>query len=274
MINKANVNNVLSIAGSDPSGGAGIQADLKAFSANRVYGMAVITALTAQNTQGVDGIYPIPADFISLQIQTILNDITVDAVKVGMTVNSEVSKAIGIKLKDSKIKNIVVDPVMVAKGGSHLLDESAIETIKEWLLPLATIITPNLPEAAVLLKKSPAKSKKEIMEQAKELLDLGPSAVLIKGGHLQGKKSPDLLLTSDSELWLDGERIDTKNTHGTGCTLSSTIAAYLARKLSIEEAVSDAKGYITGAIRYSSDITVGQGHGPTNHFFNIWKHLN
>ena len=264
-----NVKNVLSIAGSDPSGGAGIQADLKTFAANGVYGMAAITALTVQNTVGVQGIHLVPAKFVSSQIEAIFSDIVVSSVKVGMVANAEIAKEVGTTL--AKYRNLisVVDPVMVAKGGSPLLDKKAIQAVKDNLIPLATIVTPNLPEAAILLGSSIAKSEEDMVYQGKALLNLGSKSILMKGGHSEGITSNDLLVTENNYVWFKEKRINTKNTHGTGCTLSSSIASFLAKDFSVEESVSKAKKFVTNAIRNSEKLSVGKGHGPTNHFYAL-----
>ena len=264
-----NVKNVLSIAGSDPSGGAGIQADLKTFAANGVYGMAAITALTVQNTVGVQGIHLVPAKFVSSQIEAIFSDIAVSSVKVGMVGNAEIAEGVGTTL--AKYRNLisVVDPVMVAKGGSPLLDKKAIQAVKDNLLPLATIVTPNLPEAAILLGSSIAKSEEDMIYQGKALLNLGSKSILMKGGHSEGITSNDLLVTENNYVWFKEKRINTKNTHGTGCTLSSSIASFLAKDFSVEESVSKAKKFVTNAIRNSEKLSVGKGHGPTNHFYAL-----
>ena len=264
-----NVKNVLSIAGSDPSGGAGIQADLKTFAANGVYGMAAITALTVQNTVGVQGIHLVPAKFVSSQIEAIFSDIAVSSVKVGMVGNAEIAEGVGTTL--AKYRNLisVVDPVMVAKGGSPLLDKKAIQAVKDNLIPLATIVTPNLPEAAILLGSSIAKSEEDMVYQGKALLNLGSKSILMKGGHSEGITSNDLLVTENNYVWFKEKRINTKNTHGTGCTLSSSIASFLAKDFSVEESVSKAKKFVTNAIRNSKTLSVGKGHGPTNHFYAL-----
>ena len=264
-----NVKNVLSIAGSDPSGGAGIQADLKTFAANGVYGMAAITALTVQNTVGVQGIHLVPAKFVSSQIEAIFSDIAVSSAKVGMVGNAEIAEGVGTTL--AKYRNLisVVDPVMVAKGGSPLLDKKAIQAVKDNLIPLATIVTPNLPEAAILLGSSIAKSEEDMIYQGKALLNLGSKSILMKGGHSEGITSNDLLVTENNYVWFKEKRINTKNTHGTGCTLSSSIASFLAKDFSVEESVSKAKKFVTNAIRNSEKLSVGKGHGPTNHFYAL-----
>ena len=261
---------VLSIAGSDPSGGAGIQADLKSFSANKTFGMSVITALTAQNTMGVQDIHLVPEDFIESQINSIFQDIIVDAVKIGMIANSSIASLISKNLRKRKVKNIVIDPVMVAKGGATLLESDAIETIRKDLIQVADVLTPNLPEAALLTNCDIATTKSEMLTQGKQLLDLGPKAIYVKGGHLKSKKSPDLLITINDEIWFEAPRVNTINTHGTGCTLSSAICANLAHGFEIETAISISKQYVTDAIKNADKLNVGQGHGPTHHFNNLW----
>lgn len=259
----------LSIAGSDPSGGAGIQADLKAFSANGVYGMAALTALTAQNTQGVAGVQALPPEFVALQITEVLRDIRVDAVKIGMIANAQIARAVAEALGGADLP-IVLDPVMVAKGGAPLLEDSAVMAVRETLLPRATVLTPNLPEAARLLSRPVAGTRSEIADQAAALQALGPRAVLIKGGHLAGAESPDLLRFEDAEIWLDAPRIDTRNTHGTGCSLSSAIAAGLASGLDLPAAVRAAKTWLSGAIAAADTLDIGTGHGPVHHFHALW----
>lgn len=258
--------NVLSIAGSDPSGGAGIQADLKAISANRAYGMAAITALTVQNTRGVRAVQMVDAGFVAEQIRAVFDDIAVHAVKIGMLGSSEITAAVADGLRGRGIP-IVVDPVMVAKGGDRLLAQEAVAALRELLLPMATVITPNLPEAADLLDWAEAQSREEMVAQAEALLSLGPKAVFLKGGHLPDAESPDLLLGPGGSRWITAPRIGTKNTHGTGCTLSSALAAQLARLSDIEAAALAAKAYVHGAIAGADNLNVGEGHGPTDHFF-------
>ncbi|MBB4009535.1 bifunctional hydroxymethylpyrimidine kinase/phosphomethylpyrimidine kinase [Allorhizobium taibaishanense] len=270
------VANVLSIAGSDPSGGAGVQADLKAFSALGVYGMAAMTALTAQNTLGVAAVEVLDPAFVARQIETVFADVRVDAVKIGMIANAGIAQAIAAVLAPHPGIPIVLDPVMVAKGGASLLDEAAVGALVGQLLPLARLITPNLPEAAALLGEDEATDRAGMERQAKALLALGAKAVLLKGGHLPGDQSPDLLLTAHSGVWLEGERIATANTHGTGCSLSSAIAAELAkagganREDALAGAVARAKTWLTGAVRAAGQLSVGSGHGPVHHFHNLW----
>ncbi|GGC10836.1 hydroxymethylpyrimidine/phosphomethylpyrimidine kinase [Marinobacterium zhoushanense] len=263
----------LTIAGSDSGGGAGIQADLKTFSALGVYGASVITALTAQNTREVRAIHDVPADFIADQLNTVFDDLAVSAIKIGMLSRPETIRTIAAILRERASGNIVLDPVMVAKSGDKLLADEAVDALRSELLPLATLITPNLPEAAVLLGVDEAVSVEAMREQALSLLQLGPAAVLIKGGHLADSSSDDsadLLLAPQQEHWLPAKRIATRNTHGTGCTLSSAIAAGLARGLPIQTAVEQAKTYITEAIQAADTLRVGSGHGPTHHFYRWW----
>ncbi len=261
--------NILTIAGSDSGGGAGIQADLKAISATGAYGLSVITALTAQNTVGVDAIYPVAIDFLKQQLETVARDIRIDAIKVGMLGTPEVTEAVAAFLETQDCP-IVVDPVMVAKSGDRLLHADAITSLRETLIPKATVITPNLPEAADLLGLSEATDRDEMMSQAYALLELQPEAILLKGGHLVTAESPDLLLVGHQVEWFENQRIETVNTHGTGCTLSSALASYLGQGLSIVQAVEAAKHYISGAIATADQLTVGQGHGPVNHFWAYW----
>ena len=259
------IRNVLSIAGSDPSGGAGIQADLKAFSARGVYGMAVLTALTAQNSQGVSGVHLVPAAFVADQIKAVFADVRVDAIKIGMIANAEIAGAVADAIQPHKGIPIVLDPVMVAKGGASLLDLSAVEVLTRRLLPLATLLTPNLPEAAALLHGPTAESRAEMADQAQSLRALGPQAVLIKGGHLPGQESPDVLATASRLSWFEAARIPTANTHGTGCTLSSAIAAQLALGARLVEAVEAGRAFVHGALEAGAAVRTGAGSGPLNH---------
>jgi hydroxymethylpyrimidine/phosphomethylpyrimidine kinase len=261
--------NLLSIAGSDPSGGAGIQADLKAFSALGAYGMAVITALTAQNTQGVRSFQTVAPDFVAEQIDAIFADVRVDAVKIGMVATAEIAAAIADRLRHHAARNIVLDPVMVAKSGHHLLREDAVAALRDTLVPMARVITPNLPEAGVLLATPAPATLAEMQVAARALHRLGPEWVLLKGGHLAGADSTDLLFDGKTVTELPGARIATRNTHGTGCTLSAAIATLLPR-FGMVEAVRHAKAYLTGAIAASDRLTVGSGHGPVHHFHALW----
>lgn len=260
----------LTIAGSDSGGGAGIQADLKTFSALGCYGMSAITALTAQNTVAVTAIHPVPPAFIARQIDAVMEDIGVDAVKIGMLHNAEVIHAVAERLAHYNVSNIVLDPVMVAKSGDRLLQEEAVDALRQALIPLVTVITPNLPEAGVLLGQ-PLEDDTHFEEACRRLAELGPRAVLLKGGHLGGASSPDFLYVRGEEmLQLQAERVETKNIHGTGCTLSSAIAAYLARGEDIAGAVRQAKEYITQALQEGAAYRLGRGHGPVHHFYRWW----
>ncbi|MCY4471365.1 MAG: bifunctional hydroxymethylpyrimidine kinase/phosphomethylpyrimidine kinase [Kistimonas sp.] len=263
--------NVLSIAGSDPSGGAGIQADIKAISANGAFAMAALTALTAQNTQGVVGIHLVPPAFVQDQIATIFADIRVDAVKIGMIANADIAAAVGHALDGRTGIPIVLDPVMIAKGGAALLQPDAVNRLRDILLPMATVLTPNLPEAAHLLNTDTATTRDEMAAQGTALCALGATAVLMKGGHLEGPDSPDCLVTCDTITWLDALRTETANTHGTGCTLSSALAAQLAKGHSVANATATAKSYVTHAIAHADALSVGTGHGPTHHFSRLFQ---
>lgn len=265
------IRNVLSIAGSDPSGGAGIQADLKSFSARGVFGMAALTSLTAQNTQGVSGVVAVDPAFVAEQIRMVFADVRVDAVKIGMIVNAAIAEAVAGVLEGHRGVPVVLDPVMVAKGGASLLDPAAVEALRSHLLPLATVVTPNLPEAAVLIGGPEAADRATMTEQARQLRALGPAAVLLKGGHLAGDESPDVLATEERTDWFEGPRIPTRNTHGTGCSLSSAIAAELAKGLSVRTAVRIAKDWLTDAVEVSDQLSVGAGHGPVHHFHKLWE---
>ncbi len=260
----------LTIAGSDSGGGAGIQADLKTFSALGVYGCSVITALTAQNTRAVTGIFAVDADFVAAQIDAVFEDIAVDAVKIGMLDRPEVIARVAARLRHWRPRWIVLDPVMVAKSGDRLLREEAVASLREELLPLADLITPNLPEAAVLLGEEPIRERRRMGNIAARLQGLGARNVLLKGGHLQEETSPDLLLHGGEHYWLEAPRIATRNTHGTGCTLSSAIAALLARGRPLPQAVTEAKEYLTRAIAAADRLRVGRGNGPVHHFFAFW----
>lgn len=252
----------LTIAGSDSGGGAGIQADLKTFLALGVYGMSALTSITAQNTLGVQGIYDLPPDFVGLQIDAVMQDLGADAVKVGMLSNVSIIKTVVEKVKQYKIKNLVVDPVMVAKSGDRLLKEEAVEALKKELIPLAKVVTPNLREAEVLTNLR-IRDIEDMKEAARVIYKLGVENVLIKGGHLLSEEAVDLLFEGSHFKEFKTKRINTKNTHGTGCTFSSAIAAELAQGKEVEEAVDIAKQYITLAIQSSLDI--GHGYGPLNH---------
>ncbi len=262
--------NVLTIAGTDPSGGAGIQADIKTFSALGAYAAAAITAVVAQNTQGVRSFVPLEPDFVADQIDAVLDDVRIDAVKIGMVANARVAEAIARRLRHHGVKNIVLDPVMVAKSGHHLLDPDAVAAVRDLLVPLATVITPNLPEAAVLLDTEPAWTLEEMRLRTEDLHRLGPQWVLLKGGHLDGfPTSVDLLSDGRNIIELSAPRIDTKNDHGTGCTLSAAIAAQLPFH-DMEGSVHMAKAYMHGALAASEELAVGHGRGPLHHFYRLW----
>ncbi|MEN3793180.1 bifunctional hydroxymethylpyrimidine kinase/phosphomethylpyrimidine kinase [Fulvimarina sp. MAC3] len=261
--------NILSIAGSDPSGGAGIQADIKAISANGGYAMAAITALTAQNTKGVRGFTIVPPDMIRAQIEAIRDDIRIDAIKIGMLGDPETVRTVAGLLKTIDAP-VVLDPVMVAKGGDRLLAEEAVAALRELLLPRAAILTPNLPEAGDLLSQEPADDIESMRAQGEALLALGCKAVMMKGGHLAGDTdATDLFVTANGALELSAPRTETRNTHGTGCTLSSALATGLGFRLSPIEAAQRAKAYIGAAIAGADTLSVGEGQGPVHHFHGL-----
>ena len=260
----------LTIAGFDSGGGAGIQADLKTFTALGVYGASVITALTAQNTRGVSAIHDVPPAFVAAQMEAVFSDLAVDAVKIGMLSRAPVIEAVADGLDRHKAKNIVLDPVMVATSGDRLLDGAAIEVLRSKLIPRAALITPNLPEAAALLGVGLAVGETEMRAQAERLIADGARAVLIKGGHGKDAESVDLLVDRSGVTRLAAKRIATKHTHGTGCTLSSAIAAGLAKGEPLGGAVRAAKDYVTAAIAAADRLRVGQGHGPVHHFQAWW----
>jgi hydroxymethylpyrimidine/phosphomethylpyrimidine kinase len=260
----------LTIAGSDSSGGAGIQADLKTFAALGVYGASVITALTAQNTKGVTGIHRVPAEFVTAQIEAVFSDLDVNAVKIGMVAQLTTIEAIVAGLARWSPKHVVLDPVMVATSGDRLLAADAVEALRTKLIPRASLITPNLPEAAALLGAPVAVSEADIEGQGQLLLSMGCAAVLIKGGHGQGSESIDYFARGSSTIALAAPRIVTKNTHGTGCSLSSAIAAGLAKGEDLEAAVRQAKAFISAAIAAADRFSVGHGHGPIHHFHKFY----
>ena len=260
----------LTIAGSDSSGGAGIQADLKTFAALGVYGASVITALTAQNTSGVSGIHAVPAGFVTAQIDAVFSDLEVDAVKIGMAAELATIDAIAAGLTRWSPKHVVLDPVMVATSGDRLLATEAVDALRTKLMPHASLVTPNLPEAAALLDEAVALSESAIESQGKRLLALGCRAVLIKGGHGQGAESIDYLVSSGGTIALAAPRVATKNTHGTGCSLSSAIAAGLAKGEDMESAVRNAKAWVHAAIAAADRFSVGHGHGPIHHFHGFY----
>lgn len=267
----APIANVLSIAGSDPSGGAGIQADLKAFSALGVYGMAALTALTAQNTRGVTGVHAVPVEFVRQQIDTVFDDVAVAAVKVGMVGSADAVAAVSDCLSLYRPAVLVVDPVMISKSGHRLIEEDAVDCLRGRLLPQATLITPNLPEAAVLLDDPAPAADTAAMEQVgRRLQALTGAAVLLKGGHLEGDQSPDLLIAGERLQWFAAQRVPTRSTHGTGCTLASACAALLARGLELADAIERAKAYLTAAVAAADRLSVGTGNGPVHHFHACW----
>ena len=279
MSSAADVPIVLTIAGSDSSGGAGIQADIKAISATGSYACSVITAITAQNTLGVSGVFPVSAKGITAQLDAVFSDLNIAAVKIGMLGNAEIIEAVAQGLQRYRPAHIVLDPVMVATSGDVLLEPQAISALKEQLLPLADIITPNLPEAAVLIghavghhpcvSQASESDMAAMIEELRALsTTLGTAAVLLKGGHLTAENhSDDVLITAAESAYFHAPRILTRNTHGTGCTLSAAIASYLAQGYPLAQAVAQAKDYIGAALAHADLLRVGQGHGPVHHFF-------
>jgi hydroxymethylpyrimidine/phosphomethylpyrimidine kinase len=269
------VPNVVTIAGVDPSGGAGVLADVKAISAQRAYACALVTALTAQNTQAVAGIHAVPAAFVREQIDVLFADVMIDAAKVGMLGERAVIEAVALGLQRWAPRHIVLDPVMVAKSGEALLAKDAAGALRDALLPLATVITPNLPEAGVLLAGRAPDSLREMRQAAERLRDRmnhsGQRWVLLKGGHLPYGDAIDLLTDGDKMIELASPRVATKNTHGTGCTLSSALAALLPQVADVPEAARRAKAYLTKAIESADLLNVGKGHGPVHHFHAMWK---
>jgi len=260
----------VTIAGSDSGGGAGIQADIKTFSALGVYGASVITALTAQNTLGVRAIHDPPPEFITAQIDAVFSDLDVSAVKIGMLSRTVTIEAVAAGIDRHAMRNVVLDPVMVAASGDRLLSPEAVAALRLLLIPRALVITPNLPEAAALTDTPIAANEDEMRMQAQKLLKLGAKAVLIKGGHGQGAESSDLLIDAGGFVRLTAPRLPTHNTHGTGCTLSSAVAAELAKGRTLADAVRIAKNYITAAIKAADRLKVGKGHGPVHHFHQWW----
>ena len=263
---------VLTIAGSDSGGGAGIQADLKTFAANGCYGMSVITALTAQNTRGVTAIHALPPSFAVEQLTAVFSDIGTDAIKIGMLYSAELIEAVAETLNNFRPRNIVLDPVMVAQSGDKLLQDEAIQAIKEHLMPVADVVTPNLPEAEVLLGQK-IETFQDVQRAARDLSRIGGRSILIKGGHMAESTSTDLLYLTEEDRFcsLEADRIDSQNNHGTGCTLSSAIAAHMARGSDIEAAVNKAKTFIHNAIQAGAAYKIGHGHGPVHHFFEFWE---
>jgi hydroxymethylpyrimidine/phosphomethylpyrimidine kinase len=260
----------VTIAGSDSSGGAGIQADLKTFAAFGVYGASVITALTAQNTHGVSGIHVVPAEFVTAQIDAVFSDLDVKAVKIGMVAQLATIDAVATGLMRWSPKHVVLDPVLIATSGDRLLAADAVESLRTRLIPRASLITPNLPEAAALLDEPVASGEAAIARQGQRLLAMGCPAVLIKGGHAQGTESIDYLVSGYGTLALPAPRIATTNTHGTGCSLSSAIAAGLAKGEDLETAIRNAKAWVSAAIAAADRLGVGHGHGPIHHFHGFY----
>lgn len=269
---KKHYKRALTIAGSDPSGGAGIQADLKAFSACGCYGMTAITAVVDENTIGVTGVHPVPVSFVSGQIKSVMDDIGADAVKIGMLHSSELIRSVKDTLLQYGVKNIVLDPVMVATSGDKLLQDEAIATLQSEMIPLARIITPNIPEAEILLGQS-IKNQADLPLVVKKLSCNQSVSVLLKAGHLHENVLTDVFYNAETDEVINftSDRVDTKNTHGTGCTFSSAIAAFLAHDLPLNEAVAKAKDYMEKAIRIGAEYEIGKGHGPVHHFYNFWE---
>lgn len=262
--------NALTIAGTDPSGGAGIQADLKTFSALGAYGATVITALVAQNTQGVQSVYRIEPDFVAAQLDSVFSDLRIDTVKIGMLAETDIVEAVAERLAHYRVGNVVLDTVMLAKSGDPLLSSSAVATLRTRLLPHVALITPNLPEAAALLDTSHARNEREMHQQGEALLALGCEAVLMKGGHLDDPESPDWLFTRTGATRFTAPRIATKNTHGTGCTLSAALAALRPRHENWADTVIEAKAWLSKALAAADSLEVGQGIGPVHHFHAWW----
>ena len=262
-------NRVLTIAGSDSGGGAGIQADIKAISAMGCYAASAVTAVTVQNTIGVEAVHPIPCDILDGQIEAVMSDIGADAVKTGMLHSADVVEIVADKIRKYEIRDAVVDPVMVSTSGHRLIEESAVEVIKSQLLPLARVITPNVPEAEILIGKK-ITGECDFMDVAKDLGEIYGVSVLLKAGHLDGDTLTDYLYNAEDKTFtlLPSRRVDTRNTHGTGCTLSSALAAALAKGEDLTTAVKSAKSYIEKAIISGAEYQIGNGHGPVNHLFN------
>lgn len=262
--------NALTIAGTDPSGGAGIQADLKTFSALGAYGATVITALVAQNTRGVQSVYRIEPDFVVAQLDSVFSDLRIDTVKIGMLAETDIVEAVAERLAHYRVTSVVLDTVMLAKNGDPLLSPPAVATLRERLLPHVALVTPNLPEAAALLGVPHARNEQEMHHQGEALLALGCEAVLMKGGHLDDPESPDWLFTRDGATRFSAPRIATKNTHGTGCTLSAALAALRPRRQNWADTVVDAKAWLLAALASADTLEVGHGIGPVHHFHAWW----
>jgi len=261
----------LTIAGSDSGGGAGIQADLKTFAACGVYGACVITALTAQNTQGVSAIYDVPAGFVEAQIDAVFSDLAIDAVKIGMLFRPATVEAVAAGAARHRARTVVLDPVTMASSGDSLLNGDVADALRRTLIPRVLLVTPNLPEAAALTGASLARNEREMEAQAREILSLGARYVLIKGGHGAGAESVDLLIGQGEVVRLAAKRTETRNTHGSGCTLSSAIAAGLAKGRDIVTACQEAKAYVTAAIAHADELDIGHGPGPLHHFYKQWS---
>lgn len=261
----------LTIAGSDSGGGAGIQADLKTFSALGVYGASVIAALTAQNTRGVTAIHDVPPEFVRAQMEAVYSDLAVDATKIGMLSQAAVIDVVADGLDTLHAGPVVLDPVMVSATGAKLIDDRAVAVLVERLFPRASLVTPNLHEAARLLDAPVAEDRAAMERQAAALLAKGARGVLLKGGHGSGPVAADLLATPDGLRWFEAPRLATVNTHGTGCTLSSAIAAGLAKGVGLDRSVAEAKAYVHAAIAAADSLSVGTGHGPVHHFHAVWR---
>jgi hydroxymethylpyrimidine/phosphomethylpyrimidine kinase len=262
--------NALTIAGTDPSGGAGIQADLKAFSALGAYGTSVITALVAQNTRGVQSVYNIDPAFVAAQLDSVFSDVRIDSTKIGMLASTDIVLAVAERLRHYQPTFVVLDTVMLAKSGDPLLAPEAVDSIRRELLPLVSIITPNLPEAAALLECAPAENERQMREQGQALLAMGCQAVLMKGGHLSESESPDWLFSAGQEQRFTAPRVATRHTHGTGCTLSAALAALRPRHDDWAGTVASAKDYLQKALQQADTLEVGQGIGPVHHFHAWW----
>ncbi len=262
--------NALSIAGTDPSGGAGIQADLKTFSALGAYGTSVITALVAQNTCGVQSVYRVDPGFVAAQLDSVLDDVRIDSVKIGMLSETAIVEQVADRLKRASLPFVVLDTVMVAKSGDALLSPDAIASVRELLLPQVSLITPNLPEAAALLNGEVARNEEEMLSQGSALLALGCQAVLMKGGHLSDKESPDWLLTPTQQQRFSAPRVNTRHTHGTGCTLSAALAALRPRHANWHDTLTEAKAWLQQALMEADSLEVGKGIGPVHHFHQWW----
>ena len=262
--------NALTIAGTDPSGGAGIQADLKTFSALGAYGCSVVTALVAQNTRGVQSVFRVTPEFVAAQLDSVFSDVRIDTTKIGMLAETDIVEVVAERLRHYQVRNLVLDTVMLAKSGDPLLSPAAVATLRTRLLPQVALITPNLPEAAALLDAPVADNEREMREQGRALLALGCEAVLMKGGHLTDAESPDWLFTVAGEQRFTAPRVQTKNTHGTGCTLSSALAALRPRHGNWADTIDEAKRWLSAALVKADTLEVGEGTGPVHHFHAWW----